>query len=48
MEELFDVKHATISEHITKILTSGELDETSVGFPTKVQVEENRIYITWI
>ena len=35
MEELFDVKHATISEHITKILTSGELDETSVGFSDK-------------
>ena len=25
MEELFDVKHATISEHITNILESGEL-----------------------
>ena len=35
MEELFDVKHATISEHITKILTSRELDETSVGFSDK-------------
>ena len=35
MEELFDVKHATISEHITNILTSGELDETSVGFSDK-------------
>ena len=32
MEVLFDVKHATISEHITNILASGELDETSVGF----------------
>ena len=29
---LFDVKHATVSEHITNILASGELDETSVGF----------------
>ena len=35
MEVLFDVKHATISEHITNILTSGELDETSVGFSDK-------------
>lgn len=35
MEALFDVKHATVSEHITKILTSGELDETSVGFSDK-------------
>ena len=29
---LFDVKHATVSEHISNILASGELDETSVGF----------------
>ena len=35
MEELFDVKHATISEHISNILSSGELDETSVGFSDK-------------
>ena len=28
----FDVKHATVSEHISNILASGELDETSVGF----------------
>ena len=35
MEELFDVKHATISEHITNILESGELSETSVGFSDK-------------
>ena len=35
MEELFDVKHATVSEHISKILASGELDETSVGFSDK-------------
>lgn len=26
MEELFDVKHATVSEHISNILSSGELD----------------------
>ena len=32
MEVLFDVKHATVSEHISNILVSGELDETSVGF----------------
>lgn len=35
MEELFDVKHATVSEHISNILVSGELDETSVGFSDK-------------
>ena len=35
MEELFDVKHATISEHITNIIESGELSETSVGFSDK-------------
>ena len=35
MEELFDAKHATISEHITNILESGELSETSVGFSDK-------------
>ena len=35
MELLFEVKHATISEHISKILSSGELDETSVGFSDK-------------
>ena len=35
MEILFDVKHATVSEHISKILESGELDETSVGFSDK-------------
>ena len=32
MEVLFDVKHATVREHISNILASGELDETSVGF----------------
>ena len=32
MEELFNVKHATISEHINNIFKEGELDEkTSVG-----------------
>ena len=35
MEELFDVKHATISEHMTNTLESGELSETSVGFSDK-------------
>ena len=33
MEELFDVKHATVSEHISNILASR--DETSVGFSDK-------------
>ena len=35
MEELFDVKHATVSEHISNILSSGELDGTSVVFSDK-------------
>ena len=35
MEELFDVKHATVSEHISNNLSSGELDGTSVGFSDK-------------
>lgn len=35
MEMLFDVRQATISEHINKILASGELDETSIGFSDK-------------
>ena len=36
MELLFDVKHATISEHINNIFKEGELDEdTSVGFSDK-------------
>ena len=35
MEALFDVKHATVSEHISNRLASGELDETSVGFSDK-------------
>ena len=38
MEALFDVKHATLSEHITNILASGELDDTSVGFSDKSSV----------
>jgi hypothetical protein len=33
--ELFDVKQATLSEHINSILSSGELDETSIGFSDK-------------
>ena len=40
MEILFEVKHATIkqatlSEHINDIISSGELDETSIGFSDK-------------
>ena len=35
MEELFDVKQATISEHINNILSEGELDETSIGISDK-------------
>ena len=35
MGELFDVKQATLSEHISNILNTGELDETSIGFSDK-------------
>ena len=35
MGDLFDVRQATLSEHITNILESGELDETSIGFSDK-------------
>ena len=31
IETLFGVSHATVSEHISNILKSGELDDTSVG-----------------
>lgn len=48
MEKLFDVKHATVSEHISNILASGELDETSVGFSDKSPGEENLRYTIWI
>ncbi len=46
MEELFDVKHATVSEHITNILASGELDETSVGISDKSSGGRKPKYIT--
>ena len=32
MEALFEVKRTTVSKHISNILASGELDETSVGY----------------
>ncbi len=35
MEELFDIKQATISEHINNILSEGELDDTSIGISDK-------------
>ena len=35
MEVLSSVKHATVSEHIKNILTSGELNGASVGFSDK-------------
>ena len=41
MGELFEVKQATLSEHINNIISSGELDETSIGFPIKVPEDEN-------
>ena len=35
MGELFEVKQATLSEHINNIISSGELNETSIGFSDK-------------
>ena len=35
MEVLFNVKHATVSKHISSILASGELAEIAVGFSDK-------------
>ena len=35
MGTLFNVKQATLSEHINNILSTGELDETSIGFSDK-------------
>ena len=35
IETLFGVSHASVSEHISNILKSGELDDTSVGFSDK-------------
>lgn len=35
MGEVFEVKQATLSEHINNIISSGELDETSIGFSDK-------------
>lgn len=40
MGEVFEVKQATLSEHINNIISSGELDETSIGFPIKVPEDE--------
>ena len=45
MEKLFAVKPAAISEHINNNLSSGELDETSVGFSDKSSGgRKHRIY----
>ena len=35
MGELFEVKQATLCEHINNIISSGELDESSIGFSNK-------------
>ena len=43
MGKLFGVKYATASEHISNILSSGELDETSIGFSDKSSGGENYI-----
>ena len=42
MEVLSDVKHATVSDHIKNILTSGELNRTSVGFSDKSSNGRNK------
>ena len=42
MEVLSDVKHATVSDHIKNILTSGELNRTSVGFSDKSSGGRNK------
>jgi len=42
---IFDVKHATISEHINNIFKEGELnEETSVGISDKSTKGLNSIY----
>ncbi|SDA61359.1 hypothetical protein SAMN02910275_01613 [Butyrivibrio sp. INlla18] len=38
--QIFDIKHATVSEHISNILSLGELDETSVDFFDKSVILE--------
>ena len=46
MEELFDVAHGTLSEHISNIFKEGELDEdTSVEISDKSTSGENLRYI---
>lgn len=42
MGVLFDVKHATVSEHIKNSLALGELNETSVGFSEKSSGGSNK------
>lgn len=37
-----------MSEPISNILSSGELDGTSVGFPTKVLAEEKDIMVNLV
>jgi len=41
MGELFEVKQVTLSEHINNIISSGELDETSIGFSDKSSGEKD-------
>ena len=48
IEVLFDVKHATVSEHISNILAWGSWMKLLSVFPTKVQGEENLKFIIWI
>lgn len=44
IEQLYSVSHATVSEHISNILKSGELDNTSVGFSDKSTGGKAKLY----
>ena len=44
MEVLFDVKHATVSEHISNILASGELEDFCRFFRQKYRGRKTKIY----
>ena len=48
MEVLFDVKHATVSEHIQIFLLQENWMRLLSVFPTEVQGDENPKFIIWI
>ena len=53
IELLYDVSQATVSEHIANILSTGELDQTSIGISDKStgrrRLQENcRIFVSGI